>query len=278
MSDESLNMNSLKTAKCIAFANLKGGTGKTTTCVNTAGYLVKSQEDCQVLVVDFDPQANATSGLGIDETTLEYSLYDAVLDQCDGYSGASITQIILGTHVENLHLAPSELNLGSAPMLMSKVKDPVSVLAKILQPIKQFYDYILIDVPPDAGWFMFNSLCCADRLVVPLDSSIFSLEALAKLQLYCRDIQEIKGKTHELTLVLNQYKKSKSKSSLPPKKLSPCEDIEQELKKMSAPLFLIPESILIYRSQQEGVPISHYPSPTSQIGKAYQAIAQHLMD
>src|SRR5436309_949103 len=92
-------------AQCIAFANHKGGTGKTTSCLSIAGYLAKSGS--KVLVVDFDPQANATSGLGIDKKTLHYSMYDAVLDQCDGHKGVPITHVIVETDVKNLHLAPS---------------------------------------------------------------------------------------------------------------------------------------------------------------------------
>jgi len=96
-------------AECIGFANHKGGTGKTTSCLSIAGYLAKSGS--KVLVVDFDPQANATSGLGIDTRTPKYSMYDTVLGQCDDYEGVPITQVILETDVENLHVAPSELNL-----------------------------------------------------------------------------------------------------------------------------------------------------------------------
>ena len=93
-----------RSAECIAFANHKGGSGKTTSCLSIAGYLAKSGS--KVLVVDFDPQANATSGLRIDMMTLKYSMYDAVLDQCDGYVGMPITQVMLETGVENLYVAP----------------------------------------------------------------------------------------------------------------------------------------------------------------------------
>src|SRR5436305_11198474 len=84
-------------AQCIAFANHKGGTGKTTSCLSIAGYLAKSGS--KVLVVDFDPQANATSGLGIDKSSLRYSMYDAVLDQCDGQEGAPLAHVIVETDI-----------------------------------------------------------------------------------------------------------------------------------------------------------------------------------
>jgi chromosome partitioning protein len=101
-------------AECVAFANHKGGTGKTTSYLSVAGYLGKSGN--KVLVVDFDPQANATSGLGIDLMALERSMYDAVLDRCDGHEGVPITRVILETDVENLHVAPSEFDLGAAEL------------------------------------------------------------------------------------------------------------------------------------------------------------------
>lgn len=265
-----------KKAECIAFANLKGGTGKTTTCINIAGYLVKNSQARNVLVVDFDPQANATSGLGIDGTTLDYSIYDAVLDRCEEYEGVPITKIIVETDVKKLHLAPSELNLGAAPMLMQTVSDRIGILNSILEPIRQFYDYILIDVPSDAGWFMLNSLRVADRLIVPVDSSIFALESLENLKVYCRDIERVTGHTiEEFILVSNRYAKAKN-TSRSARKLSPSEEIQQILAEMSEQTFIIPESVLIYRSQQEGLPISH-SAPTSLVGKAYEAIANHLI-
>jgi chromosome partitioning protein len=104
-------------AECIVFTNPKGGSGKTTSCLSIGGYLARSGS--KVLVVDFDPQANATSGLGIDRITLQHSIYDAVLNHCDGYKGVPITQVILWeTGVENLHIAPSELDLGVVEVLM----------------------------------------------------------------------------------------------------------------------------------------------------------------
>src|SRR5882757_3789367 len=103
-------------AQCIAFANHKGGTGKTTSCLSIAGYLAKSGS--KVLVVDFDPQANATSGLGIDKTKLAHSMYDAVLDLIDGYQGVPLTQVIVETDIPNLHLAPAEFDLAVAEQFL----------------------------------------------------------------------------------------------------------------------------------------------------------------
>lgn len=258
--------------KTIAFANLKGRTGKTTLCVNIAGYLVKKNE-AKVLVVDFDPQGNATSGLGIDANSLENSIFNAILDQCDGHEGVSITKVILQTEVDNLHLVPADLTLATLSMILQNVTDRVSILRRVLEPIKQFYDYILIDVPSDSGLYLLNSIRAAEKLVVPLDASIFALEALENLKLYCQDIETMTNhRTKELTIILNRYIKSRNKKSNKP---SASEEIEAQVKAMSHPLFKVPDSVLIYQAQQEGLPISDY-SPTSQLGKAYSAIADHL--
>ncbi len=130
-------------AQCIAFANHKGGTGKTTSCLSIAGYLAKSGS--RVLVVDLDPQANATSGLGIDVMSLQHSTYDVVLHQCDGYRGMPITRVILETDVGNLYIAPSELDLAVAEILMQHTKDRTGILKRILEEVRPLYNYILVD-------------------------------------------------------------------------------------------------------------------------------------
>src|SRR6478735_1233096 len=124
-------------AQCIAFANHKGGTGKTTSCLSIAGYLAKSGS--KVLVVDFDPQANATSGLGIDKTSLRYSMYDAILNQCDGHEGVTIAHVIVETDIHNLHLAPSEFDLAVAECYMLNSRDRTNLLNHALERVKPFY-------------------------------------------------------------------------------------------------------------------------------------------
>lgn len=256
----------------ITFANLKGSTGKTSLCENIAGYLAKSKK-AKILVVDFDPQGNATSGLGIDSNTLENSIYNAILNQCNSYDGVPITKIILQTDVKNLHLVPSKINLVALSMTLQNVTNRVSVLYRILEPIKQFYDYILIDAPSDSGLFILNSLRASDEVVVPLDSSIFTLETFENLKIYCQDIEQITNHViSKLTIILNRYIKSRTKKS---HTSSISEDIETQVLAMSHTLFAVPDSILVYRSQLQGLPISHC-APSSKLGKGYAAIANYL--
>ena len=180
------------------------------------------------------------------------------------------------TEVENIHLAPSELDLSAAPMVMQQTKDRVGILNRILEPVKGFYDYILIDVPSDSGLFMLNTLRAAQHIVVPLDSSVFALEALEKLLTFSQEVEEMSGHaTDKFTIVLNQYKKSRS-STRKTANPSPSEEIEAQLQTMGYQVFTVPESILVYRSQQAGMPISHY-EPNSKIAKAYERIANSLI-
>jgi len=262
-----------KAAECIVFANHKGGTGKTTSCLSIGGYLAKSGS--KVLVVDFDPQANATSGLGIDTLTLKYSMYDAVLDQCDGYDGVPITQVILKTDVENLHVAPSELDLAVAEVLAQHTRNRVGILNRVLEKVRHLYDYILIDLPPGSGLLTINGLCASDQVVVPVDPSIFSLEALDNLKASFRDIKRMAGHpVNRITAVLIRYAKPDVFSRIL-RRRNPSQEIEARLRTMFDTVFIVPDSVKIYETQRQGVPISHY-APGSRVGRAYAEITKSI--
>jgi len=262
-----------RAAECIVFANHKGGTGKTTCCLSIAGYLAKSGS--KVLVVDFDPQANATSGLGIDTLTLKYSMYDALLDQCDGYEGVPITQVILETDVENLHVAPSELDLAVAEVLVQHTRNKAGILNRVLEKVRPLYDYILIDLPPGSGLLTINGLCASDQVVVPVDPSIFSLEALDNLEASFRDIKRMAGHPiNRITTVLIRYAKPDVFSRILHRR-SPSREVEAKLKTMFETVFVVPNSVEIYETHRQRVPISHY-APGSRVGRAYAEITKSI--
>ena len=262
-----------RAAECIVFANHKGGTGKTTCCLSIAGYLAKSGS--KVLVVDFDPQANATSGLGIDRITLQRSIYDAVLNHCDGYKGVPITQVILETDVENLHVAPSELDLAVAEVLVQHTRNKAGILNRVLEKVRPLYDYILIDLPPGSGLLTINGLCASDQVVVPVDPSIFSLEALDNLKASFRDIKRMAGHPiNRITTVLIRYAKPDVFSRILHRR-SPSREVEARLKTMFETVFVVPNSVEIYETQRQGVPISHY-APGSRVGRAYAEITKSI--
>jgi len=262
------NGNTVQRAQCVAFANHKGGSGKTTSCLSIAGYLAKGGS--KVLVVDFDPQANATTGLGIDKKTPQYTMYDAVLGQCDGQQGVPITRVIVETDVENLHLAPAEFDLAVAECYMLSSRNRTSILRRILELVRAFYDYILLDLPPTSGLLTINGLCASDHVVVPLDPSIYSLETLEDLQKSFGDIKRLTGHAiHPIAAVLIRYVKADGR------KRSPCQEVEASLKAMFSPVFVVPAADEIFQTQKKGLPISHY-APQSGVGKAYEKIANSI--
>ena len=263
------------TAECIAFVNHKGGVGKTTSCISIAGFLAKN--GCKTLVVDFDPQANATSGLGIDGATLQYSMYDAILNQCEGYEGVPITKIILETAVKNLHLAPSEFDLSVSEIVLQRVKERTGVLTLILEEIRDLYDYILVDLPTSSGLLTINGLCASDQVVIPLDPSIYSLEALENLKQTFRDIKRREGRPiNKITVVLNRYHVEHDVFAKMFQKRHPSYEVEVRLREMFPTVFTVPEAIEIYDAQKKGIPISHF-APKSRAGKAYEKIAQSIV-
>lgn len=262
-------------AECIAFVNHKGGTGKTTSCISIAGFLAKN--GYKTLVVDFDPQANATSGLGIDSSSLQYSMYDVILDQCEGYEGVPVSRIILETNVTKLHLAPSEFDLSVAEVLLYRVKERTGVLTLILEEIKDSYDYILIDLPTSSGLLSINGLCAADQVLIPVDPSIYSLEALDNLKHTFRDIRRMEGRPiNKITVILNRYHVENDVFAKMFQKRHPSHEVELRLREMFTTVFTVPEAIEIYDAQKKGVPISHF-APKSRAGKSYEKIARNII-
>jgi chromosome partitioning protein len=168
--------------KIIALANQKGGVGKTTTTINLAASLAAFGK--RTLVIDADPQANASSGLGIDVNKVKYSIYQCLLSESD------INQATLETEVPNLFIVPSHIDLTGAEVEMVGIENREIVMKNLLTPIRDNYDYILIDCQPSLGIITVNALTAADSVIIPVQCEYFALEGLSKL---INTIQIIKG-------------------------------------------------------------------------------------
>tara|TARA_Y100000310_G_C20673541_1_gene811573 strand:- start:23 stop:766 length:744 start_codon:yes stop_codon:yes gene_type:complete len=243
----------------ITFAHYKGGTGKTTSCINTAGHLAKLGK--KVLVVDLDPQANATSGLGIDKNTLNEHMYHVMNKR------RKIDKIILKTNIDNLHLAPSHTDLGKTNIFYYKRKSDAHILKKALDRVKYYYDFILIDTPPVHGHFIINGMMAADKIVVVLEPGIFSIEGVETLQNSFGKFLNRLGLKLNIDMVLITKVPKKTLSSF--FKPDYIKDIKKEAENLiTRNIFMIPHSDLIYYSQVYGLPISHF-KPKSKISKTY---------
>lgn len=160
-------------AKIISIANQKGGVGKTTTAINLSASLANIGK--KVLLVDADPQANASSGLGIDIRNLEFTVYECLID------GVPVNRAIVKSEVENLSILPSHIDLVGAEIELLNKDNREFAMSEMLQPVKDNYDFILIDCSPSLGLITVNSLTASNSVIIPVQSEYFALEGISKL-------------------------------------------------------------------------------------------------
>ncbi|MFH1283867.1 MAG: AAA family ATPase [bacterium] len=162
-------------AKIVAIANQKGGVGKTTTAINLASSLAMLTQE--VLLIDLDPQANATSGLGFDKTTVEKSIYHSIIED------VPISDVVLSTSIDFLDLIPSNTDLFGAEVELASSLSRENKLRKLLQAVNKVYEYIIIDCPPSLGLLTVNALTAANSVLIPMQCEYYALEGLSQLVL-----------------------------------------------------------------------------------------------
>lgn len=248
--------------KVIAVVNQKGGVGKTTTSVNLSAYLAHLGK--QVLLVDVDPQANATSGLGLDHRALEFGIYEALIGK------KSIHEVVKRTVQSGLKVAPATIALAGAGVELVNLDNREFRLNSILDEVKDEFDYIIIDGPPSLGLLTINSLVAADEVLIPIQSEYFALEGLSQLLETISLVQNnLKPNLGIMGAVITMFDRRN--------KLS--ESVMEELYKyFPNRIFrsVIPRSVRLAEAPSYGRSILHY-DPKSKGGKAYEGLAREIL-
>jgi len=242
----------------IACANQKGGVGKTTTVVNLASYLALHGD--RVLVIDLDPQGNGTSGFGVDRSTVERSIYDAIVDDIP------LDQLVVRGTAEGVDLVPSAIALAGADLELASVTARERRLRRLVEPISNEYDVIFIDCPPSLGLLTVNALTAADAVLIPLQCEYYALEGLTQLLATIDLVRDHLNPHLELDgVVLTMYDARTNLSA----------DVATEARRhLGASVYeaIIPRSVRLSEAPSHGLPISRY-APESRGAAAYAQLA-----
>ena len=249
-------------ARIIAAVNQKGGVGKTTTVVNLSSALAELGK--KVLIVDLDPQGNATSGVGIDKTGLSLSAYDLLI------GNAKPEQVVRHTAFGSLDIMPTSIHMAGAEIELVDLPRRENRLKAALAPLREIYDYILIDCPPSLGLLTLNALCATDTILVPIQCEFFALEGLAQLMSTVRQVKRLYNATLELEgVLLTMYDG----------RMNLTQQVVSEVKKFfPRKVFAtpIPRTVRLAEAPGFGQPINYYDK-SGKGAAAYEQVARELL-
>ncbi|MCQ2512127.1 MAG: AAA family ATPase [Lachnospiraceae bacterium] len=249
--------------RIIAVANQKGGVGKTTTTINLSASL--AEQGKKVLLVDLDPQGNATSGVGVDKRELDNTVYELLLDEI------TLEECLVETDFLNLSVLPSNINLSGVEIDLLDMEDREYCLKNTLDEVKEEYDFIMIDCPPSLNMLTVNAMTAADTVLVPIQCEYYALEGLSQL---IHTINLVKKKLNpDLSLegvVFTMYD-ARTKLSM-----QVVENVKRTLKE-NIYNTIIPRSIKLAEAPSYGMPITAY-APTSTGADSYRLLAMEVID
>lgn len=255
--------NPSKPTNVIAIINQKGGVGKSTTAINLSAALAEEGKKC--LLIDFDPQGNSTSGYGIDKEELESDIYNALID------GDDPTEMIAGTPEKKVFVIPATIQLAGAEIeLVSKIARE-SILKRIVEKVKDDFDYVFIDCPPSLGLLTINALTAANSILIPIQCEYYALEGVTKLLESVKMIQNSLNPDLEVFGVLmTMYDKRTTLSN---------QVVDEVRKYFGKTVFktVIPRSVKISEAPSHGLPIAMY-SVVNKGAIAYRSLAREVIN
>ena len=249
-------------SKIISFANQKGGVGKTTTCLNLSNYLALMGK--KVLLIDLDPQGNATTGLGLSKEDNVNNIYNVIAGDLP------IFECIHETGVKNLYIIPSSMDLAGIEVEMVYMSDREKILTKILNEVKNSYDYIFIDCPPSLNLLTINSLTASDSILIPIQCEFFALEGLSQLMNTVRLVKKHLNKDLAIEGVVLTMKDKRSNFG---------NQVADEIRKYFADSLyqtMIPRNIRLAEAPSHGVTIYQYDKYCAG-AKAYEELAVEFL-
>ena len=248
--------------RIIAIANQKGGVGKTTTAINLSACLAEAGQ--RVLAVDFDPQGNETSGLGLEKDEAERTVYDLIVGECD------IDECLVSNIQENLDLLPSNVELAGAEIELLEIENKESLLKECLGKIRQNYDFIIIDCPPSLNLLTINALTAADTVLVPIQCEYYVLEGLNQVLKTVNLVKKKLNPSLEMEGVVFTMYDARTKLSM--------EVVESVKNNLNQNIYktIIPRNVRLAEAPSHGMPINIYDSRSSG-AESYRLLAAEVI-